>query len=409
MSAKTLKQVFDEHFAHVKFDRSFVNKIYQYQLGYVNRNSDHLDFLGSNLLGVHVLRFKDSDVILFFDSVVDVDYDALTQSIRQLDTINHEYKVASDVFNLTLFYVMHRCLTSEAMNPLHRERSAYDAALVYFYRCIAALISAWFKYPTDPKIAQAAYANLSNKHLIKKLGSWNKLIDYRTKDLVTKSGLHFKTITFFTEDDEILKAIKDAQGRIRDIIKNYCAEFYKVHGQGDSIGVTSSTFLDAEGEETVKEKTRSVESVVTYLKNIVLDKNSFIKDDLISVIVKINSNTSFRMVKSTLGWFSDNYGSSKHFKQIDEFMSLVIVQSLYMIEHNMEVKHLRDYPHILVNLKNLYLSTRTTDPDVEKIRDMGYDLIKSSNPGISKSLILSTRTSIILYLTLRALAGNVKT
>lgn len=409
MSDKTLKQVFDAHFAHVKFDRSFVNRIYQFQLGFVNRNSDHLDFFGSNLLGVHVVRFKDSDVTLFYDTVVDVDYDALTKSIRELDSINHDFKVASDILNLTLFYVMHRCLTAESLIPLHRERAAYDAALIFIYRCIAALISAWFKYPTDPKIAQAAYANLSNKHLIKKLGSWNKLADYRTKDLTSKNGLHLKTITSFTDDEEILKAIKDAQNRIRDIFKNYCAEFYKVHGQGDTIGVTSATFLDAEGEETVKEKTKSVENVVTYLRNVILDKNSFIKDDLVNIIVRINSNTSFRMVKSTLTWLSESYGSSKHFKQIDEFLSLVVVQSMYMIEHNMEVKHLRDYPHILVNLKNLYLSTRTTDADVEKIREMGYDLIKASNPGISKSLILSTRTSIILYLTLRALAGNVKT
>jgi hypothetical protein len=402
-----LKEVFDEHFKNVKFNEALGKKIYKYQVGYVNSNHEHLQFFGSNLLGVHVIRFKDSDVFRWFDEVLHVDFDSLTRDIRKVNTIDHTYKVSGDIMNLTLMYVIHRFLTTNEMDNNHRERAAYDTALVFFYRCAAALFSYFFKYPADPKIAQAAYSNLSNKFLIKRLGSWHKVMDYRALDLTDKKAIHYRNLLKFTEDDQTVYAINDAQGRIRDLIKNYYVVFDSVRVNGGGISSTSSTYIDASGEETTKDKTKSVEAYVAYMRNSLNDKNTFIKDELINVVLKINSNTSFRIVKNTLLWISENNSDTKFVKLIDEFVSLTIVQSMYMIENNMSVKQARDYPLILVNLKNLYLSTRTTDPEVDKIRELGLSIIKKANgSNISDALMLSTRTGIILYLSLRALVGQ---
>lgn len=402
-----LKQTFDEHFAHVKFDNKLAHAVYRYQLGYVNSSPEYFEFFGSNLLGVHVIRFKDSDVLRFFNDVLDVDYQALSEGIRKVDTINHEYKISGDILNLTLMYVIHRFLTAATLNDTQRHRGAYDTALIFFYRCVAAITSDWFRYPADPKIAQAAYAALSNKFLIKKLGSWSKVMDYRAEELLSKrGGIHLQNLINFTDDVAIVYAINDSQGRIKDLIKNYYSEFAKVHSEGQNIAVTTGTYLDADGEETIKEKTRSAESYVAYMLQAVVDEHTFIKDDLVGVISRINTNTSFRMVRSTLQWMHEHQNDQKYHKDITEFMSLVIVQSLHLIQYNMNARNLRDYPYILHNLKNLYLSTRTVDPEIEKIRDIGYKLIKAANGKGSKSLILSTRTSIILYVTLRALVGQ---
>jgi hypothetical protein len=402
-----LKDVFDQHFKDVRFNDKLGKKVYKYQVGYVNSNHEHLQFFGSNLLGVHVIRFKDSDVFRWFDEVLHVEFDSLTRDVRKVDTIDHSYKVSGDILNLTLMYVIHRFLTSNEMDNSHRERAAYDTALVFFYRCAAAILSDWFKYPADPKIAQAAYSNLSNKFLIKKLGSWHKVMDYRALDLIDKKSIHYRELLKFTEDGKTVYAINDAQGRIRDLLKNYYTSFENVRVTGGGISSTSSTYIDASGEETTKDKTKSVEAYVSYMRNSLNDKNTFIKDELINVVLKINSNTSFRIVKNTLLWISENNSDIKFVKLIDEFVSLTIVQSMYMIENNMSVKQTRDYPLILVNLKNLYLSTRTTDPEVDKIRELGLTIVKKANgSNISDALMLSTRTGIILYLSLRALVGQ---
>jgi hypothetical protein len=403
----SLKEVCDEHFKHVKFDSRLAKAVYQYQIGYVNSNHEHLQFFGSNLLGVHVIRFKDSDVNRFYDEVLNVDYLKLTEDIRKLDTIDHTWKVSGDILNLTLMYVIHRFLTVDTLTPAVKERAAYDTALIFFYRCVAALISYFFKYPSDPKIAQSAYANLSNKFLIKKLGSWHKVMDYRAHDLISKSAIHYKKLLTFTEDGATIYAISDAQGRIRDLIKNYYTVFESVRVNGETIATTSGTYFDADGEETVKEKTKSVEAYVAYMRNTVNDKRTFLKEELIGIVLQINANTSFRIVKNTIAWMCDNAGNTKYIKLIDEFISLTIVQSMFMIQNNMEQRHSRDYPFILVSLKNLYLSTRTTDPEIDRIRELGLKIIHEANgKGISDALALSTRTSVVLYLSLRALVGQ---
>lgn len=402
----TLAQVFDEHFNKVKFDSKLAKAIYQYQIGYINRNREHLEFFGSNLLGVHVVRFKDSDVLKLFEEVLDIDFLRLTEDIKNVEEIHQEWKISSDVFNLATIYLIHRFLTSSILNDEQRKRAAYDCALLFFYRCIAALLSYYFRYPSDPKIAQMAYANLSNKFLIKKLGSWHKVMDYRANDFIDKESIHYKKLITFNDDVAIIYAINDGQGRIRDLIKNYYAEFKKVHTEGGSIATTSSTFLDAEGEETLKEKTKSVESYVSYISNIIIDKNSFVDTELINIIYKINKNTSFRMIKTTLSWMCDEYNSTHH-KDIDKFISAVIVYSFFLLENNVTNKNLRDYPNIITNLKNLYLSTRSTDDDLIVIRDLGEKIIRNSNKSrLSDSIVMSTRTSIILYITLRALVGR---
>jgi hypothetical protein len=404
----TLAEVFDEHFKNVKFDSKLARNIYLYQIGYINRNREHLEFFGSNLLGVHVVRFKDSDVLKLYEEVLDIDYLMLSEDLKKVSAVNQEYKVSSDVLNLTSMYLIHRFLTSSLLVDSARKRAAYDSALIFFYRCTAALLSYYFKYPSDPKVAQAAFAKLSNKYLIKRLGSWHKVMDYRANDLIDKDSIHYKKLLSFNDDLATIYAINDAQGRIRDLIKNYYAEFIKVHSEDAGISTTSSTFLDAEGEETIKEKTKSVESYISYIRNIIIDKHSFVNDELISVINQINKNTSFRMIKSNLNWMVDNYNTDSHMT-IDDFITSVIVYSFFLLNDNDNITNLRDYPRILTELKNLYLSTRSTDADLIKIRDLGSEIIRKSNEGkLSDSLVLSTRTSLILYITLRALVGKNK-
>lgn len=402
----TLFEVFEEAFKNVKIDSKLCEAIYKFQVWYATKNEDHLNFFGGNLLGVQVIRFKDSDLAKFYDEVLRIDYFDLSEQVRKVTTINHTFKVSSDVFNLTCMYLIHRFLTEAKLPETKRINAAKDCGLLFFYRCVAAILSAWFRYPTDPAIAQAAYARLSNKFLIKKLGSWDKVMLYRTNELINKNNIHYNALVKFNDDSKIVYCINDSQGRIKDLLKNYMIEFKKVHSQGESISSTSSTYLDAEGEETVKEKIKSVESNITYIKNILHDKHSFIKDDLISVICNINSNTSFRMLKHTLSWLSHEYNTTKHHNLIDEFVTKVVIHSFHLIEYNVTTSNLKDYPHLLISLKNLYLSTRSEDADLVSIRELGEKLIKLSSNKLSDSLMMSTRTAVILYITLRTLIGK---
>ena len=407
---KQLKEVLDEHFSHVKFDKRLMEAVCRFQFEYINGTSERLDFFSGNLLGAHIVRFTDADVQKFFDRVIDVDRERLSDDIDHCPAINPKFIVSSDRLNITLFYVMHRFLTSPLLKPELAAKAAHFTALIFFYRCLAAILSDWFKFPADEEICKLAYSKLSMKFLIKKLGSWLKVCEYRANALLDKEeGIHFNSITKFTDDISIVYAMNDSQGRIRELLKDYYAVFEKVRVSGDSIATTSSVYTDAEGEDTVKEKLKSIESMVIYAKHIIISRDDFVVDRIVSIIANTNSTTSFRMVRETLYWLSAQYNDRKYHNDIDEFLGLVIVHSMHLLENNPNIPHMRDYPKILVELKNLYLSTRSTDQDLIRIRELGEKLVKaSSHKKLSNGLISSTRTSIILYIILRVLLGSHK-
>lgn len=402
----TLDDVFSRHFEGIAIDKRLADAVYRYHVAFLNRDREHLAFFGSNLIGVHSIRFRVADTLKFYNDVLDIDYHRLEKDIRTVTTIVHEYKISSDPLNLTLMYLIHRFLTSPKLSETQRKRAAYDTALVFFYRCIAIRQSDYFHFPADPKVAQAAYAELSSKFLIKKVGTWKGVMEYRAKELLDPStSIHLKGLISFTDDGAVTYAISDSENRIKDMYKNYCKVFHKSYSEGNRFQSTAGTQIDVDGVEQLKEKVKSTEQYVAYMRNVVLDKNSFVKPELIKIITEINSNTSQRIVTSSLSWLSDKCSDPKWNKKIDEWVTSVVVQSFYFVRES-DLRDSRDLAHLLTQLKNLYLSTRSTDPDLLAIRKLGDELIKAANGSVNKSLAMATRTAMILYITLRALAMN---
>lgn len=402
----TLLDVFDEHFKDVKIDKRLLDALYRFQVAFLNRDAEHLAFFGSNLIGVHSIRWRVADTLKFYKDVCEIDYSLLEKELRSVTTIVQEYKISSDALNLTLMYLIHRIVTSPKLNDTQRKRGAYDTALIFFYRCIAIRQSDYFHFPADPKLAQAAYAELNNKFLIKKVGSWRAVMEYRAKDLVDPKGLHYPGLALFTDDSATTYAISDSENRIRDLYKNYYKVFEHARVQGHRIHSTSATFTDAEGEEKVKEKVKSTEQYVGYIRTAILDKHGFVRADLIKAIVDINTNTSQRMLTATLSWLSDHYSDPLWHKKIDEWLGLIVIHSFHLLAES-KVGDTKDYPTMLTTLKNLYLSTRSSDKELLRIRKLGDELIKAANGKVNNSLSMATRTATILYITLRAIVVNV--
>lgn len=401
----TLIDVLDDHFSALKIDKKFISDAYRFQVAFLNRDAEHLGFFGSNLIGVHSIRWRTSDTLKFYKDVCNTDFTGIERDLRTVTTIEQDFNISSDPLNLTMMYLIHRILTSPSLTKQQRERGAYDMALIFFYRCIAIRQSEYFHFPADHKVAQAAYANLSNKFLIKKLGSWRAVMEYRAKDLLDDKGLHYDSLVAFTDDLRITYAISDSEGRIRDLYKNYCREFHLASSTGQSVQSTSSTIVDGEGIEKLREKTKSTEQYVNYIRQAVLDANGFVNAELVRVITDINTNTSQRMVTASLVWLSNSYSDAKWHKKIDDWLSLVVVHSLHLL-NEMGEGDTRDYPTMLVNLKNLYLSTRSVDNELTKIRKLGDELIYAANGKVNNSLAMATRTALILYVTLRALVAG---
>jgi hypothetical protein len=230
-------------------------------------------------------------------------------------------------------------------------------------------------------------------------------MDFRAKALLEKESIHLKDLKSFRDDYAIVYAINNSQGAIRSVMKPYYREFIHAHEQDIRISSTSATMVDAEGKEVVKERTKGVDSKIPVFLDMMADKDSFIKQDLIAIVRSINRNTSVSAIQSVLEWMSLNSIDPQLSSLIKGFTTDVLVYSQDLIDNRMPEVNRRDFSTILIKVKNYYLSTRIENNDIDRIRLIGEDIIKRSlnRSKIHRSLIMSTRTSVILYLTLRNL------
>ena len=113
-----------------------------------------------------------------------------------------------------------------------------------------------------------------------------------------------------------------------------------------------------------------------------------------------------RAVRSVLEWMSLGYSNPNTSKLVDDFVSKVAVQGAYYLANNIEPHKHRDLVYVLKTLKDLFLSTRSTDPDLMEIRKLGEKIVVSALGKLSTSLMMATRTAVIMYLCLRFISNK---
>lgn len=399
----TLKSVFDKHFGHLVFDKKLAKKIYNFQIEYLNSDKEYLDFYSSNLLGVHRVRFKPSDFNKFMFGILEVDTEVLNKDLDHVPSVMKINSVTSDMLNLSCVYLIHMFMHSNHLNEKDRHRVCYDIASIFFMRSFAALISYNFPYPSEERIVKIAYSNLSGNSLIKKLGNWFKVLDYRCNALLDKNGIHSKTLKFFLED-KVAYVISDSKDRIKDIIKNYYSEIVKVRDSGDILTSMHSLAMNPEGEISLVDKIDNTANTILNIKTLITN-NNIIKEDLVYLIWSIGKNTTTKSIKDVLNWLVDNY-SSENNKLVNSTIEEIIKYTHFLMKNKIKNIKNKDVSCILIELKNLYLSTRNEDRDLIELREIVDNVIvKSKGKHISKSLALSTRTAVILYISLIALTN----
>lgn len=117
---------FDLQFKHLKFDAKLATEIYKYQIHLTTKNEDHMLFFGGGLTGCYSLATSVTDVNYLFKDILDSDYLEISRSLEDIDDIKLEFSVGSDLFNLTIMYLLHKFLNS----PLDQKKKI-ECCLTY--------------------------------------------------------------------------------------------------------------------------------------------------------------------------------------------------------------------------------------------------------------------------------------
>lgn len=400
----SVRSVFDEECSDLVFDDKFVKKLVMVEQNFVNKNDDHNAFFGGNLLGVHRVSFTDADRNRWFDEILNADEKVIQDKIYSLPDINPEWIVSSNAFNNSCIWLVHKLYTSNKLSPQMKHQGMVAVLLFLQYKFFTSRYHRHFLFLAKREDAEAAYVALSGKFLLKKLQNWRKVFLYLAEEIInpeTEVAGRVAVFKYMDNDKQVIRTINDIQGRIRDMLLNLYDEYLRSLKSGKKIVYTSQT-LEHDGEEILKDKKKSVAEYQRYLVSVISDKNSFIREELVAVIVGMQDTMSEIQFRETLAWMSDNY-QHRDTELIDQVIRETIIHSIdYLSHHREAVRNRSDLPTMLVALRGGYTSSRSTDPVLYDLRKSTEEIVRMATHSKNESAISSVRTGVLLYIVLRS-------
>jgi hypothetical protein len=396
----SIKDEFDIIFSKVHFTKSLINDLDNYHIKFINKNSDHMEFFGNKLMGTYVVKFLPKDTSDLY-ALFGVDSKDIENAIHRIPTIDKTRIVTSEPFNITCVYIAHRFLSEEKLTQKERIRGAFFICLILNYRFMTGIMNRFFPYPIDKDMAQALYANLSYKFLIKKLKNWEEVLEYRALSMVQEDELHHDTLRLFNDDNEVLKVIADAQGRIKDMMKNIYREFMKVHKNGERIYVNNDTTYSEEGVEVLRDRTIGVRAYEGYILDIISDTNSFIRNELVNIVVDLMDGINAVQFVKVLTWVTQQ-SHTEHSALIEAFVKSNIVFSFDYVSSNQSIlHHTKDLGLFLSTLRGAYMSSRSKETQLLQLRADGEHIVNLALESNNKTTLAMQRTALMLYINLR--------
>lgn len=395
---KQLTEICDDHFKHITFDDEFYRKIQKFRIGWVNKSDIYVDFLGSNLLGVHPIRFSNVDEDLWFVDTLGIDVTSFKYDVYNLTAIDKTRTVSSNVVYISIVYLMHKFINATKMRKKLND-ILEELYYVFAYRAMGSLMSWYFKFDTDEAIAKAVYERLSNKFLIKKLGSWNAVFEYRSGDVKLPKGLHAKRLTSLkTVDAE--RAIADLQGRLRETVKNIYEVLIDVRDKNERV---RSTTLIEKGDDGdgIRDQADNPSKYINYMYSIVNSQNDFVDNDIIYLLSKNIKNLDEKNLTLTLKYLANEVDVNQNDK--DNFIAVTIESAIsYLRIKNITSEYNKHMLDIMEYLKNYWSSSSVKNKEIKKTKKYLFNLTNQATGKRTKWLLSTISISVMLYIFIRS-------
>jgi len=394
-----MNNLFDYVCKDIKFDRKLFNKLQKFRVSWSRKNIEYSEFLGSNLLGLHAVRFSTRDDDMLVTDIYNIDINTLYTNILKLPDINKTWAVATNPVLQILIYTMHRFITDGNLGK-HKEEAIRECYHIFAYKVFGSLISHYFKYNTTPAIAKATYERLSNRFLIKKLGNWNNVIEYRANDVIPPKGLHSKRLEIYSTDDAI-KIANDLQGRIRETIKNVYLVMMEVRENDYKIQSTSHIEDSSGADEATKSLTDRPDKYINSLKAAIGNAASIVDDDLIYLATSFVKSSDQNIVRNTLIQMSETYDPrSKDSNYLD---AIILKTIAYVNTKGIHSDYKDNIVAIVGHMKGYWSSGSVKDSDVAMVKHIISDMIKKSTKRRTRWVVSANTLVVIVYLFMRAI------
>lgn len=379
--------------------------------------STHALALNGMYLGVYPIAFTDADRDAFFD-LFGVDRRAFEQLIVRIPTIDSEYKVASNAFNLLAFWVIHL-----SHHLIHNKRVGGEfrknVALYLHYRFFTSLVNNFFRHGAKEGVMAATINNLSQKYDIVRYGTWRAALEARAEDLVSDESIHYRTFVNADDDEKIQYVLTDTQTRLRGKIRNIAGEYYAAHKRGESID-TRAAVQEIDGDKVLSQSVSSFDAAVSALIAEVMNRNLFIDKMLVTNIARQFSSISTSMLTTALTQLSQLATAQLATHELE--VKTIIRTDMGPVEVAVGVRALitmlvhTSLRYCVVNkipltnklavyyrLKNVYSASRTSDASINQAKLSVAYFVDGISRTVRESTKSSLRLALIMYVVFRAL------
>ena len=401
---KDIKYFFKKNMPQLRASISLTKKLKNFRLIWSTKNYEYIDFLSSNLLGVYDIKFSKLDDNMLMESTLGVkNYIKLQKEIYKVRGIEKNYNIGSNIIYQTLLYIIYLYATDKKLKKEDVGAGIMEACLIMQYRMFTSLHSHYFSEYTIPEyIASDVYNKLSQKYLIKKLGSWQEVFKYRAQSCIDKKSIIHKKFKEYTTKDS-LYALANIQTNIREQIKFIFRILIKVLEENNIHTPEKAFFVGGDDNlEQLRDVDSNIFKTINYIKSIAINTNDFIDRKTMLIVLSLFNGTKFEEFYRILKSMSNpDKVDAKNIEYIVE--KIIMISYTYLNKLNLNVNDKKNLTKVITAVKFYWSSSKVKNEDMADIKSKVNELVNIFTARKTKWVITTYTLAYILYVFLRSI------
>lgn len=409
MAYQNLKEIFDEY-CHISIDKKFLERITKWRNKFYSKNSEHVGFFSSASFGLYIPKWTSEEDDEWLTEIIGIDEEEIADYVYELPSINKDFQVSSNILSISFIYLMHKATINKSLSSADNDRVRKTLMEVLVARYMTSIMYKYFyRGKTSPEVSTEVFERLSKRFDLKVAGNWKNWIEMKAEGFVLgdeqrQDAKYGKQEVFQRFEDElVVRKLNSIKSQLNKAAIEINSVFRQVLEDQDKIASKSALSMSVDGlylADLVRDQTKYLH----YQDAIFIDKNTFIKEDLLAVIEQSMPTISSNIFRGALEWILDNQMESKYKRKIMEVRHDILIYAIQLIKD--ENLHTNDLVQVGYRLRQNILSGKNNDRTVLKVRKMIDEFIVKFRPQSKGKLVSLERSAIMIYIVLRTLAMN---
>lgn len=409
MAYQNLKEIFDEY-CHVSIDKKFLERITKWRNKFYSKNSEHVGFFSSASFGLYIPKWTSEEDDEWLTEIIGIDEEEIADYVYELPSINKDFQVSSNILSISFIYLMHKATINKSLSSMDNDKVRKTLMEVLVARYMTSIMYKYFyRGKTSPEVSTEVFERLSKRFDLKVAGNWKNWIEMKAEGFVLgddqrQDAKYAKQEVFQRFEDElVVRKLNSIKSQLNKAAIEINSVFRQVLEDQDKIASKSALSMSVDGlylADLVRDQTKYLH----YQDAIFIDKNTFIKEDLLAVIEQSMPTISSNIFRGALEWILDNQMESKYKRKIMEVRHDILIYATQLIKD--ENLHTNDLVQVGYRLRQNILSGKNNDRTVLKVRKMIDEFIVKFRPQSKGKLVSLERSAIMIYIVLRTLAMN---